>query len=566
MKKLGEHSFLRTVFLLLTAVVISFTLALSIQAIWLAGWGAYNAEQYFLNNAEILFGWSRDEVVGIWQNRYAILYGACFLLVFSICLMAVAVASAGHRKGKEGIWLRWQDRIPLDLYLAVLTGLEVFFICLIVWAQDFAWSPLSMIGLMTFCGIPAMFIGLHGILSVSIRVKAGKWWRNTLVYKILAGICRWIQKCLFGVNQTGSQAVGALADSIRTLPLAWKVLAALGVVFIANLYFALSVFNYYGSMKGPMLILWIVFDGVVVILLLRILKQALALKEGARRIADGDMDYQIDTSEMIADLKEHGETLNSINDGLSRAVEQRIKSERMKTELITNVSHDIKTPLTSIINYVDLLQKEELGGKAAEYLEVLMRQSGRLKRLIENLVEASKASTGNIPVDFQRLEVCEFIHQVAAEYTDRLKAGHLRLVVSVPEQELYVMADGKLLWRVFDNLLTNICKYALEGTRVYVDIHPAGGEVQIVFKNISRERLNIHADELLERFVQGDTSRNTEGSGLGLSIAQSLTQSQKGTLDLFVDGDLFKAVVCFKTVPGPAREKPETEKRPAAGA
>lgn len=558
MKKLEENSFLRMLFLLGTAVVISFAVALSIHAIVLASWGGYNDTDYFIESARIYFQWSEAEAARACQSRYLILYSACGFLVISIVLIFAAAASAGHRKGHEGIVLRWQDKIPLEVYLFLIMGLETVFICLIAGVLEVAWSPLSLIGLVTFAGIPASFVGLHAILSICIRIKAGKWWRGTLTYQLFARFCRWIRRCLFGVNQTGNQAVGALADSIRTLPMTWKVLAALGIIFIANLYFALSVFSYYGNWKGLMLIIWILFDGVVVVLLLRILKQALVLKEGAKRIAAGDMDYQIDTSEMVADLKEHGETLNSISDGLSRAVEQRLKSERMKTELITNVSHDIKTPLTSIINYVDLLQKEGLEGKAAEYLEVLMRQSGRLKRLIENLVEASKASTGNIPVNFQRLEVCEFIHQVAAEYEDRMAAGHLRLVVSVPEQELYVMADGKLLWRVFDNLLTNICKYALEGTRVYIDIHRDGGEAQIVFKNISRDRLNVNADELLERFVQGDSSRNTEGSGLGLSIAQSLTQSQKGTLDLFVDGDLFKAVVCFKTVPGPLREKEPT--------
>lgn len=558
MKKLGENSFLRVLFLLLTAVLTSFAVALGIHTIWLANWGAYSDPEDFLDTARVILDWTETDAKAAWQNRYVILYSACALLALSAGLVSAAVATAGHKKGREGIVLRWQDKIPLELYLTVVIGLEAAFICLMAGVMELAWSPLSLIGLLTFFGIPAMLMGIHGVLSLSIRIKAGKWWRNTLAYRIFAGCVRWIRKCLFGVNQTGNQAVGALADSIRTLPMVWKVLAALGVVFLANLYFALSVFNYYGNWHGLMLIFWIVFDGVVVVWLLRILKQALVLKEGAKRIAAGDMDYQIDTSEMVSDLKEHGETLNSISDGLSRAVEQRIKSERMKTELITNVSHDIKTPLTSIINYVDLLQKESLEGKAAEYLEVLMRQSNRLKRLIENLVEASKASTGNIPVNFQRLEVCEFIHQVAAEYTDRLTAGHLRLVVSVPEQEVYVMADGKLLWRVFDNLLTNICKYALEGTRVYVDIHRDGNEVQIVFKNISRDRLNVNADELMERFVQGDSSRNTEGSGLGLSIAQSLTQSQKGALDLFVDGDLFKAVVCFKTVPGPLQEKEET--------
>jgi K+-sensing histidine kinase KdpD len=227
---------------------------------------------------------------------------------------------------------------------------------------------------------------------------------------------------------------------------------------------------------------------------------------------------------------------------MNKAVEQRIKSERLKTELITNVSHDIKTPLTSIINYVDLLQKPHTEAEEIQYLEVLDRQSKRLKKLTENLVEASKASTGNMAVHAEPTSVTELINQSLEEYRERLEAGKLSPVVELQEQ-LTVMADGKLMWRVLDNLLNNVVKYAMPGTRVYVTARRQGEQVILAVKNISAQELNVSADELLERFVRGDESRNTEGNGLGLNIARSLMEVQKGNLELYVDGDLFKVVL-----------------------
>lgn len=231
---------------------------------------------------------------------------------------------------------------------------------------------------------------------------------------------------------------------------------------------------------------------------------------------------------------------------MSRAVDERMKSERLKTELITNVSHDIKTPLTSIINYVDLLSKEELhNDKAAEYLEVLDRQSSKLKKLIEDLVEASKASSGNLAVDSQQLETGVFVTQTVGEFEEKLSLAGLELIVSKPKEAVYIMADGRHLWRVIDNLMNNICKYAQTGSRVYVNLEATAQSVRITFRNISKYPLNISGEELTERFVRGDRSRNTEGHGLGLSIAQSLMNLIGGDMNIVVDGDLFKVVLAF---------------------
>ena len=255
------------------------------------------------------------------------------------------------------------------------------------------------------------------------------------------------------------------------------------------------------------------------------------LQEAGEEIARGNLQYQIDTSKMFGALKRHGDNLNNIGQGIAKAVEQKMKSERFKTELITNVSHDIKTPLTSIINYVDLLKKEELPNETArEYLEVLDRQSARLKKLTEDLVEASKASTGNLPVNAVPTEVGMMLEQAVGEYDERLRASQLETVMDGIDQEAYILADGRLLWRVLDNMMSNTCKYAMPGTRFYVTMKPEKKEVRIILRNISKYPLNVSSEELMHRFVRGDASRTTEGSGLGLSIAQSLTQLQKRNL------------------------------------
>lgn len=271
-------------------------------------------------------------------------------------------------------------------------------------------------------------------------------------------------------------------------------------------------------------------------------------------IASGDMDCRVDTTKLYGPLKEQGEALNSIGDGMTRAVNDRLKSEHFKTELITNVSHDIKTPLTSIINYVDLMQKEQIDNeKVNEYLDVLSRQSARLKKLIDDLMEASKASTGNLPVNPERCELGVLLTQTAGEYKEKLEDAGLELVIDKPDEDIAIMADRQHLWRVFDNLMNNICKYSLPGTRVYLDLARSSnikngkinGKAIVTFRNISKQRLSIGAEELVERGVRGDSSRNTQGSGLGLSIANSLTLLQGGEMELTVDGDLFKVILKF---------------------
>ena len=333
-----------------------------------------------------------------------------------------------------------------------------------------------------------------------------------------------------------------------------SIVSVLLFLFLASLF--ASVRNYNGTVGSTLRFL---FCAVLVILIPSAFWYLCLcfykLKIAGEALRDGQDGYRVDTSHMCGSLRAHGEDLNRIGEGVNKAVEERLKSERLRTELITNVSHDIKTPLTSIINYADLITKEKTDNpNIQEYAEVLGKQSQKLKRLIENLIEASKASTGNIHVEIKPCNLNVLLAQISGEYEQRLAEQNLTLIASPLPDDIFVLADGSQLWRVFDNLLGNICKYALENTRVYLDVAvKEHDQVEITLKNISKNQLNLSEDELFERFKRGDNSRSTSGNGLGLSIAQSLMRLQNGSLHLVTDGDLFKAVVALnKTEPSTA--------------
>ncbi len=349
-------------------------------------------------------------------------------------------------------------------------------------------------------------------------------------------VIRFIIRCI-------KKIVRALASLRSGLPLIWKTVLAVGVVCTSEL-FVLFLWWLWNAEPGWLYFWWFAGKVLLIPFVFYIAIQLKKLKQGGKEILSGKLNYRIDTSGMPTELREHGETLNSIGDSIALAVDEKLKSERLKTELITNVSHDIKTPLTSIINYVDLLKKEEFENeRMKDYVDVLDRQSARLKKLVNDLVEASKATTGNIPVKLSRLEANLLVSQVLGEYEGRLNDAALVLIFAKSNEPVHILADGSLMWRVFDNLMSNICKYAQNGTRVYVSVEKAGDRAVITLKNISAFPLNISEDELMERFVRGDSSRSTEGSGLGLSIANSLCTLQNAKLTIYVDGDLFKAKV-----------------------
>ena len=439
-----------------------------------------------------------------------------FLTVLSLLLTLLcfcfSMASAGHWPGHEGIHLTWLDKIPADVWLLAL-------IC----AVFAGWAAFYELAFAVFCGALTPVLLLF-LCAFAAQCKAGTLLRGSLIARVLRLVWRIIRAVGRGLYRT-----------VAGLPLIWKTaLVTVGLFFLEMLL----VLAGYGSVDG----IFMVMKLVEFIAILYIALNLRILQKGGEKLAEGDLSQSIDTRPLIGDFKRYGQRMNDLRTGMERAVQEQTKAERMKTELITNVSHDIKTPLTSIINYVDLLQKVDVQSEAArEYIAVLDRQSRRLKKLTEDLVEASKASSGALPVELQPTDVAVLFDQIVGEYQERLADCHLTLVARPPETPVSVRADGKLLSRVMDNLVSNICKYALEDTRVYVVAASDAETVTISFKNVSRAELNISPDELMERFVRGDASRHTEGSGLGLSIAGSLVRLMNGTFALSIDGDLFRA-------------------------
>lgn len=378
---------------------------------------------------------------------------------------------------------------------------------------------------------------LSTLLARSSTLVAG-----TIFGGVLALLCLLFRRILHPFGRFFRWMGGGIRETVQKLPLFWQA----GLLFVGFGFLELLCLLGVWNSGAGMALLWLLLKVVELIFFIRLVLQLIHLQAGGQKLTQGDLNYQLPLEKLHGPFRAHGEALNNVRQGIQHAVEEQMKSERMKTELITNVSHDIKTPLTAIVSYVDLLKQEPMPNeKAKEYLDVLDRQSARLKKLTEDLVEASKATTGNLTVDLQPTDVNVFLGQTTGEYEERLAAKQLAICLTPAEGTPRISADGRLLWRVFENLFSNIQKYAQPGTRVYLTCQATDEQVTIIFRNISAEPLNISADELMERFVRGDASRNTEGSGLGLSIARSLTQLQHGTFALAVDGDLFKAILTF---------------------
>lgn len=468
-----------------------------------------------------------------YQARYQV-FGVLFASVVLYVLAFVFLCTcAGYKKGENGLVERRINRIPIEIYGGVFVFLEM---CAIVMLDGISYyiSDVTEIFWMVVGSIVVLIAGLlltGAMLEIVCRIKLGTLFKRTCVYWVVSRC--W--GCFIKIWNYSREHVSMI---IRT------ILLFLGIFFAKFIAFALV-----NGGNGFGVLLWLLLDGIILVGGIWSVIQLQKLKEAGKSVAAGDLDYKVDTHHMYWDFKQHAEHLNNIGDGLAHAVDERMRSERFKTELITNVSHDIKTPLTSIINYVDLIQKEEIHNeKIEEYLEVLERQSKRLKKLLEDLLEASKASTGTLPVGFETLEAGVFMVQTVGEFEEKTLAHDLELIIKKPEEPVYINADGRHFWRVIDNLMNNICKYAQPNTRVYINLEATKEEVFITFRNTSHYPLNITSEELLERFVRGDESRHTEGSGLGLSIAQSLMELMHGRFELVVDGDLFKVILVFKRV------------------
>lgn len=438
------------------------------------------------------------------------------LILWLICV-AWLLCAIGHGPLDARPMPNLLDRVPLELLLAC-TGALIYVATYLrrmdEWLHWLDWT--EMLDMAAAGG--AYLLGLTLLLTLVNRRKCGILRETTLAWRIWRLLCR---LCGF---------------LMRTVPAAWQVGGAVLMVLLANVGMLAC-----GSRMGGMEIfcaLCLLPDIALVLLALWWGWNVDRLGKGIAALRDGKLD-RMNTDHMPPKLRNMARQLGEVGEAIDQAVEARTRSERMKTELISNVSHDLKTPLTSLINYVDLLRNAPTDAARAEYVDVLSRQANRLKKLTEDLVEASKASSGAIAVELQEVSIAELLRQALAEYEGRFAANGLELIAEA--EELTLHADGRLLWRVLDNLLSNIHKYAMRGSRVYIDARRAGEGCRITFKNISAQRLNVPEDELMERFVRGDSSRNAEGSGLGLGIARSLMELMGGTFAISVDGDLFKA-------------------------
>lgn len=455
-----------------------------------------------------------------------------FLILSTLILITMIVflfSSAGHSSKHEGIRLTFFDKIPYDIFLAVYIIVVGVSLSYFIDAMYFYSAFSEFVFELTGAAVSLSALVLSGfIASTAVRIKAHCLFRNTLIYIILRQIKRIYMY---------------FSKNIKIL---WKSIII--IIFIFVLDILAFCFSIAASEAAP----FIVFTLLLTALIFYMAAVLCKLKKAITTIANGDVNYKVDYKMMCLEARKCAIDINHIGDGISVAVDEAVKSERLKAELITNVSHDIKTPLTSIINYSDLLEKEKLDNeKAAEYVHIVNKHSNKLKRLIDDLVEASKASSGNVEMQMERCDATIMLSQVIGEFEDKATANNISLILDIPENPIYIMADGRHLFRIFDNLLNNICKYSMPGTRAYLSLKETKENISyavIEFKNISEYPLNISPDELTERFVRGDSSRHSEGNGLGLSIVRSFTELQNGRLEINIDGDLFKVILKFPTV------------------
>lgn len=424
-------------------------------------------------------------------------------------------AKAGEDPDKEGIQLNWFDHWKTEIGAFVIAALASLGIVPLFVIDEY-FSFLTNEGIIGFVALGENCVFLAGWLSLMRRAKAKTIWNNSLSYQMV--------ELLKGVFANGKRST--------------KVL----LLFAG--YVAVNYILHNAGAVG--FALSIIFNVVVAGLLLKEALQDQKLLDGMKKIEEGELNYQYDVESFGGFRKEFAQTLNGVNEVFLNSVMESMKNERMQTDLITNVSHDIKTPLTSIINYVELLKRENIENeKARGYIEILEQKSHRLKHLTEDLVEASKISSGNIKLECMQIQMQEMIYQAGGEFADKFEARGLKLIENMPQEPLFIRADGRRLWRVLENLFNNVAKYAMENTRVYVDLIDLGTEIKFSIKNISEQRLNIEAKDLTERFIRGDISRSTEGSGLGLSIAKNLTELQGGKFYVYLDGDLFRVTITF---------------------
>lgn len=464
---------------------------------------------------------------------------ASVLLVIILIYLIVAI---GHTKEKDEIDFNDLDKIPIEVVLLVGGTIVLCIMGIGVTSLDSIngeYYRLSNSLLLAGYFISYIFCAVMGVTIIK-RIKA----KNLIKNSITGKLCKWCfnicKKVLNKIKELLKRINLTYKEIVKNVPNAIKLTVGMYFYVIFSICI-IGIFNFFGF------IVVLVISGILIYGILKEIDSYNKIKKHLKEMYEGNNTQKLDERDFTNNFKEIVEYINDISRGYENAIEKGIKSERLKTELITNVSHDIKTPLTSIINYVDLLKKENIENeKAKEYIEVLDNKSQRLKKLTEDLVEASKASSGNVKLNIEKINVIELLKQSTGEFEDKFKQKNLEIILNYPEDEICINADNRYMYRVIENLFSNISKYALEASRVYIDVKKIENTVKIDIKNISKERLNITEDELMQRFVRGDKARTTEGSGLGISISKSLTEIQKGKFNLQIDGDLFKVGLEFE--------------------
>ncbi len=496
-------------------------------------WIVSNVKNPIDETGSDIFSQQKKLLTSLYHFRYTFILLSIFFAILFLVFTGFCCYSAGKNSP-----VTWRHKSPLILNLCFNLGITGICATLITGLLgpllhgNFSFGFLGILfTLLTAIGILAIIFLL---MNLAVRRQAGILWKYTLT-RVL---CLCIYNFFHGIYKFFHHIHNACRENTSLLFKSSIIITAISFLEL------LILCNTRGN--EALFMYWLAFKFIEIPLIFTFLIQMKRLQDGSRRMAGGDLDTKIDTHHMFFEFKRHGEYLNQIQEGMSIALKEQLKSEHFKTELITNVSHDIKTPLTSLINYVDLLQKKNnTDEQRNEYLSVLERQAARLKKLIEDLIEASKASTGNLTVNMETCNIQILLTQTTGEFEEKINANQLDLVIREPGAPVNVLADNRYLWRIFDNLMNNICKYTQPDTRVYIDLETDNKTAHIIFRNISRYPLDFSGDELMERFVRGDVSRNTEGNGLGLSIARSLAESMKGSLNIYTDGDLFKVVVSF---------------------
>ncbi len=470
-----------------------------------------------------------------YENFFYISMPIC--MVLSVLILLYLLISVGHKKGVKGISTSDFDKIPLEIicFIAVC----IIGIVGVLLMEGINTTEIQVILSLTFTVYFTTFIICSIVFDTVVkRIKSKTFWKTTLTGKLIIMLLKPIHKFENFIQEVRGTSK-YFSNTIKKFI----------IFFCIEVFLAFIVFVLFRSDTLLFLLLEFILVAIFILRIIKAISDYDKIQTKLKEMYEGNNQTQLNEEEFIPEFHQSVSYLNDISNGLENAIQDRMKSERLKTELITNVSHDIKTPLTSIINYVDLIKQENIQNeKVNEYIGILDNKSQRLKKLIEDLVEASKVSTGNVKLNLEKINIVELINQAVGEFEDKFNLKGLDIVIDSNENEIYIIADSRYMYRIIENLFSNISKYALENSRVYIDLVKEDDKVYIKMKNISKEKLNIPAEELMQRFVRGDKSRTTEGSGLGISIAQNLTEIQNGKFNLIVDGDLFKVELEFITI------------------